>query len=193
VGGVGRRGGATTNGGGSAKRDGPATPGGDAGNGCGPGADATFTPGQNGTLTWNTTQAIDRRPILLYVFDGHTTTGADYDFSRLLEQQFLKDKDVVEASDDFVCEKLCLKEADFLLTTLGREPVQKWLAANMNAPAQRKAELVLLDANGTLVRTLDMKDLRTAKPTLVVRELKKAQKTNAERLAAAAPPPPKKV
>src|SRR5215813_4226972 len=124
------RGGATK-GGGTTKKDGPSTPS-DGGQQCGPGADSGFTPGQNGTLTWNTTQAIDQRPILLYVFDGHSPAGDDFNFSRMVETEFLKDKDVVDVADEFVCEKLCLKEADFLLTIKGREPVQKWLSANMN-------------------------------------------------------------
>ena len=37
-----------------------------------------FAPGQNGTLSWNTTQAIDRRPILVYVFDGHSPAGENF-------------------------------------------------------------------------------------------------------------------
>jgi len=82
-----------------------------------------FTPNQNGTLTWNTTQEIDRRPILLYVFDGHETTGAGYALSRLLELEVMKDKDVVLTAEDFVCEKTCLKEGDFLQILKGREPV----------------------------------------------------------------------
>jgi ribosomal protein L15 len=147
-----------------------------------------FAPGQNGTLTWNTTQAIDRRPILVYVFDGHTPAGENFDYSKLIEQEFLKDKDVVKVADDFVCEKLCIKETDFLQPVKGREPVQEWLAANMKEPAQRKAKLVVLDANGALLRSFDAKELKSAKPALVVRELKKAQKTNEEHVAAAAGP-----
>ncbi len=70
----------------------------------------------------------------------------------------------------------------------GREPVQEWLAANMKEPAQRKAKLFVLDANGELLRTFDAKELKNAKPALVVRELKKAKKTNEEHVAAAAGP-----
>ena len=147
-----------------------------------------FAPGQNGTLTWNTTQAIDRRPILVYVFDGHSPSGDNFDYSKLIEQEFLKDKDVVKVADDFVCEKLCIKETDFLQPVKGREPVQEWLAANMKEPAQRKAKLLVLDANGALLRSFDAKELKSAKPALVVRELKKAQKTNEEHVAAAAGP-----
>ena len=147
-----------------------------------------FAPGQNGTLTWNTTQAIDHRPILVYVFDGHTPAGENFDYSKLIEQEFLKDKDVVKVADDFVCEKLCIKETDFLQPVKGREPVQEWLAANMKEPAQRKAKLVVLDANGALLRSFDAKELKSAKPALVVRELKKAQKTNDEHVAAASGP-----
>src|SRR5258705_11486988 len=44
-----------------------------------------FAPGQNGTLTWNTTQAIDRRPILVYVFDGHSPAGGNFEYSPLIE------------------------------------------------------------------------------------------------------------
>lgn len=147
-----------------------------------------FAPGQNGTLTWNTTQAIDQRPILVYVFDGHTPKGDNFDYSKLVEQEFLKDKDVVKVADDFVCEKLCIKETDFLQPVKGREPVQEWLAANMKEPAQRKAKLLVLDSKGALLRAFDAKELKNADPRLVVRELKKAQKTNEEHLAAAAGP-----
>jgi len=180
---TGNRGGSTSSNGG-AKRDGVTTNGDDSTDGA---SVATFTPGQNGTLTWNTTQAIDRRPILVYVFDGHAPSGENFEYSRNVELSFLKDKDVVAAADDFVCEKLCIKESDFLLTVPGREPVRDWLAANMKEPAQRKAKLLLLDANGALLRSFEAKELRTAKPAQIARELKKAQKTNDEHLAAAAP------
>jgi hypothetical protein len=47
----------------------------------GGGADV-FTPGQDGTLQWNTTQSIADRPILLYTFNGHIYEGRDFDYSK---------------------------------------------------------------------------------------------------------------
>jgi hypothetical protein len=146
-----------------------------------------FTPGQNGTLTWNTTQEIDRRPILLYVFNGHETTGAGYALSRLLELEVMKDKEVVLTAEDFVCEKTCLKEGDFLQVLKGREPVQAWLAANMTKADQRRTQLVVLDANGGVLRAFDEKELRRGGATLVLRELKKAAKENVARVTPRAP------
>ena len=142
-----------------------------------------FTPGQNGTLTWNTTQEIDRRPILLYVFNGHETTGAGYALSRLLELELMKDKDVIAAAEDFVCEKACLKEDDFLQILKGREPVQAWLAANMTKSEQRHTQFVLLDANGGVLRAFEEKELRNGGAALVLREMKKAVKENLARVA----------
>src|SRR5262245_42079828 len=106
-------------------KEGESTPGGTA-------CDTTFTPGPNGTLSWNTTEEIDRRPILVYVFDGHELIGADYNMSRLIELELLKDEKVIAATEDFVNEKTCFKEAGFLQTVKGREPVQAWLNANFS-------------------------------------------------------------
>ncbi len=168
---------------------GPTTPkGSDPRGGASTSDDATcqgdaFTPGQNGTLTWNTTQDIEGRPILLYVLDAHSPTGTSYDFSRKLELEFLKDKTIVEAAEDFVCEKVCFKDQDFLGAVKGREPVQAWLAANLAKAEQRSARLVLLDSGGQLLRSIDWKELANAKPAWLLRELKKALKTNQQHLA----------
>lgn len=173
---------ATPNGG-KSNKDGDSTPGGSA-------CDTDFTPGQNGTLSWNTTEEIDRRPILVYVFDGHELSGTDYALSRLIEVDLLKDKAVISAAEDFVNEKTCFKEANFLQAVKGREPVQGWLAANFSKPEQRHTRLALLDSGGKLLRAFDEKELRRGGAPLLVRELKRAIKENDARLA---PPAKKKV
>jgi hypothetical protein len=172
----GKAGGPTTPNAGT-KRDGDTTPDDGACEG-----DA-FTPGQNGTLTWNTTQEIDGRPILLYVLDGHSPSGLDYDFSRKLELELLKDKAVIREAEDFVCEKICVKEKDFLDVVKDREVVSSWLRENMAKPEQRRARLVLLDAKGGLLRSFDFKKLKGAKPEWLVQELRKAVKANGKSLA----------
>jgi CDP-glycerol glycerophosphotransferase (TagB/SpsB family) len=158
------------------------------GSGDGAGGAEWFTPGQDGNFAWNTTQAIADRPILLYTFDGHIYEGKDFDYSKRMELELFLDKEIVKLARDFVCEKICISEHEFLRKVKGREPISAFLAANMEKPVQRKVQIAMLDSSGKLIAVFnDPKQLKEGAPALL-RELKKAREENAKRLAAAAPP-----
>jgi hypothetical protein len=172
-------------GGGFGRRPAPTTGGG----GDGGVAGDTFTPGQDGSLAWNTTQPIADKPILLYVFDGHVFEGTGFDYSKKVELEFLKNnKELIAESRGFTCEKICRADHEFLRKVKGREPVNAFLAANLEKPEQRKVQILLLDSTGQLIATFanDPKQLKTGAAGLL-KLLRDAKVENQKRLEAAAP------
>jgi hypothetical protein len=94
----------------------------------------------------------------------------------------------VKLMRDFVCEKVCVSDHEFLRKVKGREPISEFLTANMEKSSQRKVQLMLLDSKGKLIGTFDdPKALKEGAPALL-RAAKKAREENSKRLAAAAPP-----
>jgi hypothetical protein len=146
-----------------------------------------FTPGQDGNLAWNTTQPIVARPILLYIFDGHVFEGSNYDYSKTIELGMFKNKELIKESRDFVCEKICIDDHEFLRKVKGREPVNGFLAANMEKKEQRVVQLAFLDSSGRLISVFDdPKALKDGVPALR-KAMRQAREENARRLEAAAP------
>ena len=172
-------------GGGFAKRR-PSTTGG-GGDGVVADAEEKFTPGQDGSFAWNSTQPIEGRPILLYVFNGHKSEGREFDYSKSLETALFANKEVAKEARAFVCEKVCIEDHEFLRKVKGREPVTTFLTSTMEKAEQRKSSLLLLDANGALISSFDdPKSLKEGAAALM-RDLKKAKAENSKRLAPAAP------
>jgi len=146
-----------------------------------------FTPGQDGNLTWNTTQAIADRPILLYTFNGHVFDGKEFDYSRSVELELFKNKEVIKLAREFVCEKICVSDHEFLRQVKGREPVNAFLASSMEKPDQRKVRVTFLDRSGRLIATFDdPKALKDGAPALL-RAMRAAAAENARRRTAEAP------
>ncbi|MSR45601.1 MAG: hypothetical protein EXS13_00775 [Planctomycetes bacterium] len=148
-----------------------------------------FTPGQDGSLTWNGTNPIGSKPILIYVFNGHIYEGTHFDYSRTLETTLFKDKDVIKESRDFVCEKVCIDDHEFLRKIKGREQVTAFLAKAMEKPEQRKVQLLFVDSTGQLIANFtDPKAIKEGAPALL-KALRAAKEENAKRLTAAASKP----
>ncbi len=156
------------------------------GSGDGGGSGDLFTPGQDGNLSWNGTQPIANKPILVYVFDGHIYDGSVFDFSKRIETELLKDPQVIKEARDFVCEKVCVGDHEFLRKVKGREALTAYLTANLAKPEQRKVQLFFLDSTGQWISTFnDPKAIKEGAPALL-REMRKAKEENAKRLAALA-------
>lgn len=167
----------------------PTTGGGD-GNGSGT---ENFTPGQDGSLTWNGTQPINGKPILVYVFNGHIYEGTQFDYSNTLETVLFKDKDVIKEAREFICEKVCVGDHELLRKVKGREAIADYFARNMAKPEQRKVQLLFLDATGAPISAFtDPKAIKEGAPALL-KAMRAAREENAKRLAlAAAKPAPAK-
>lgn len=153
-----------------------------SGDGSGSGSDL-FVPGSDGNLSWNGTKPIAGKPILLYVFDGHIYDGSAFDYSKRLETELFKHKDVIQAARDFICEKVCIGDHEFLRKVKGREPVTEYLATTFEKPESRKVKLLFLDATGKAIAAFDdPKALKEGVPALLA-QLREAAKVNAQRLA----------
>lgn len=153
------------------------------GSGDGGGEADLFTPGQDGNLSWNGTQPIGSKPLLVYVFNGHVYDGSLFDYSKRLETELLKNPEVIKEARDFVCEKVCIGDHEFLRKVKGREPITAYLAGNFAKPEQRKVQLFFLDSTGSLISVFnDPKAIKEGSPALL-REMRKAKEVNAKRLA----------
>jgi hypothetical protein len=141
-----------------------------------------FVPGQNGTLSWNTTAPIRQKPILLYVFDGHTLEGSNFEYSAIVENKAFKDEKVIREARGFICEKICTSDHEFLREVEGREPVTKFISTSLKDPKKRNAKVFLLDASGQLIASFEgEKFLKTSAPAMA-KMLKKAKKENQGRI-----------
>ncbi len=99
----------------------------------------------------------------------------------------LKNKEIIKEAREFVCEKVCLSDHEFLRKVKGREPVNTYLLANMEKGEQRKVQVLFLDADGKPIATFtDPKALKEGVPALL-REMRKAKEENAKRTGTAAP------
>ncbi len=116
-----------------------------------------FMPGENSSLSWNTTVDIDKKPILVYVFDHEQTAGDDYNYSKHIERTVFQDEKVREVSRQFICEKVSVSEGSLLQEVEGREPVLNYLK---NLPEAR-THIAMLDSHGQLLGTFESEaDLR---------------------------------
>ena len=136
-----------------------------------------FVPGQDGNFAWNTTVPVRQKPILVYVFDGHVAAGNDFDYSKAVEKRMFKNDDVRELSREFICEKICVGDHEFLREVKGREAVHRYLKT-MPELEKREVHVALLDSNGELIEVfVDKRKIRKGAPALEA-SMKKALKAN---------------
>ena len=104
----------------------------------------------------------------------------------LLETSLFKDKEVVKEARDFICEKVCIADHEFLRKAKGRERIGEFLARTRTKQETRKVELLFLDSTGALLSTFnDPKAIKEGAPALL-KALRAAKEENSKRIAAAA-------
>lgn len=109
-----------------------------------------FTPGQDGSFAWNTTAPIGKRPILVYVYDCQKSSGDGFDYSQSVERKIFSQQEIRKLSRDFVCEKICAGNDEFLRKVEGREAVSSYLST-MKEPKDRVTHVAVLDPEGKLI------------------------------------------
>jgi len=109
-----------------------------------------FIPGLDGNLYWNTTVPVDRKPILLYLYDGHTTDDASAAFCQQVESTCFSDPRIVRLARQFTCEKICFGCPELMLTPKGREMISSYVAAF--SKGEKSAHLVILAPDGEVIQ-----------------------------------------
>ena len=142
-----------------------------------------FVPGQTGQLSWNTTREVDGKPIFLYVYNCENRDGSNFDFSRVLERELLKDEKVVEMARSFVCEKTCHDGPNFLEKIPHREMMEDYITA-LSKQKKIDSHIAILDANGKVISTVfGTKQLKRLGVKGLSKMLRKAQSENEKRVA----------
>lgn len=103
------------------------------------------------SFSWNTTAPIKERPILLYLFDSSTPTGKNFEAAKEYEVKVFPEKDVIELSEDFICEKVCFKN-ELTRSYKGREILDAFKREANKVPLKdRTTQVVFLSWKGEVL------------------------------------------
>lgn len=118
------------------------------------------------------------RPVLVYLYNGHSITDQDCKRSRQIEKNCFTDENVIGLAREFVCEKICFGCSEFGRQPAHRKAIQDYLE-RVSRTATFESKVVLLDPSGQTLA--EFKD-QAPSPKKLATALKRA---SAERVAAA--------